>query len=384
MTHTEFYDRLGVSPSCTLSEIKKSYKKKAMKFHPDRPTGDEIKFKNVLEAYETLSDPVKRERYNRFGSTAGGGGGGPSPFTSAGFPFFNLSDIFQQSSQKMKPKNLFFTLRVTLEELYLGCQREVSIRVKNICEICKGKGGRNTRQCSTCEGTGSRFLLKQLKPGMFQRTTQPCHECFETGRTCNVNDVCAECKGKQMVSKMKTFSVDIPAGSKENQQFLFRGQGDVVKPGNHPGDVVVKIQTIHHPVFTREGDDLRLTKHISLSQSLLGVHFVINHLDKRKISIQSQQNHCTASHSVWKISQEGMVSQTGGGKGDLVVQIIVDFPRVLPAHERCALENIFKSNPQPRPENDFSREVILTEQVEKEEKSEPSSPSGKTEECSIQ
>ena len=211
---TKFYDILGVSPNATDTELKKAYRKQALKFHPDKNPNAGDKFKEISQAYEVLSDPEKREIYDEFGEDGikGQGGGGP------GGGFRSPMDVFNMffggggmpgsaGSSVRKTKPMVHTLKVSLEELYNGKKRKIAANRDIVCKECKGKGGLNVEKCLECKGRGMRVITKQFGPGMIQQMQSPCDKCGAKGEVVAKGSECKKCKGKATVRDKKIIEV---------------------------------------------------------------------------------------------------------------------------------------------------------------------------------
>ena len=296
----DYYEVLGVEKGASAEEIKKAYRKSAMKYHPDRNPGDkeaEEKFKEVGEAYEVLSDDDKRARYDQFGFAgvdpnygAGQGGYGGAGFGGFG-DFGDLGDIFgeffgggstrSRASQQNAPRrgeNVMARLELTFEEAAFGCEKEVaSQRIEN-CASCNGSGSADgvIETCSQCKGTGQVRTVQNFM-GMHMQSTAACPSCSGRGKI--VKNPCSTCKGKGKVRRTNKVKVKIPAGVDEGQSVRVRSEGCVGANGGPNGDLLVEIYIKRHPIFTREDRDVLCEVPISFTQAALGAKIQVPTLD---------------------------------------------------------------------------------------------------------
>ena len=295
----DYYEVLGVQKSATPEEIKKAYRKMAMKYHPDRNPDNkeaEEKFKEVGEAYEVLSDEGKRQRYDQFGfagvdpnygAGAGGAGygGGFSGFGDFGDIF---SDLFgggfgggRSSAQQNAPRrgeNIMSRLELTFEEASFGCEKEVTIQRIEKCGTCNGSGSADgvIETCSNCRGTGQVRTVQNFM-GMSMQSTAACPQCSGRGKI--VKNPCNTCKGKGKVRRNQKIKVKVPAGVDEGQSVRVRGEGSAGVNGGPSGDVLVEIYIKRHPIFTRRGMDVLCEVPITFTQAALGAEIQVPTLD---------------------------------------------------------------------------------------------------------
>ncbi|KAL8195996.1 hypothetical protein R6Q57_024996 [Mikania cordata] len=281
--NSKYYQILGVPQTATQDELKKAYRKSAIKNHPDKG-GDPEKFKELSQAYEVLSDPEKREIYDQYGEDAlkeGMGGGG----SSSGNPF----DIFEQffgggfggggssRTRKKQGEDVKQVLKVSLEDVYNGTTRKLSLSSNVLCKKCKGKGSKTgaSSRCYRCQGSGMRVTTRQISPGMIQQMQHVCSECRGS-----------EIEGKKVTQEKKVLEVHVEKGMQNGQKIVFEGQADEA-PDTVTGDIVFVLQLKEHPKFNRKQDDLYLEHNISLTEALCGFRFVLTHLDGRQLLIKT-------------------------------------------------------------------------------------------------
>jgi len=296
----DYYEVLGVQKSATADEIKKAYRKAAMKYHPDRNPGDkeaEAKFKEVGEAYEILSDDGKRQRYDQFGFAGvdpNFGAGGSGPYGAGGFGGFggfdDLGDIFgeffgggrssrtQQQNAPRRGENVMSHLELTFEEAAFGCEKEVSTQRIENCSVCNGSGS-SDGQVETCSQCGGRGQVRSVQNfmGMQMQSTTTCPQCSGRGKV--IKNPCNTCKGKGKVRKTNRVKVKIPAGVDHGQSVRVRGEGCVGSNGGVNGDLLVEIYIKRHPIFTREDFDVLCEVPISFTQAALGAKIQVPTID---------------------------------------------------------------------------------------------------------
>lgn len=291
----DYYEVLGVSKGASDAELKKAYRKMAVKYHPDQNPGDkeaEAKFKEINEAYEVLSDEQKRAQYDQFGHAAfeqGGAGG----FYGQGFDMGDLGDIFGSmfgfggfggggSARRNGPRqgnNVKVTIQLTFEEAAFGCTKEISMGILDECETCHGTGakpGTHAESCSKCNGTGQERFTQQ---SMFGAVTsvRTCSQCHGTGKT--IKDPCTTCRGAGRVRKTKKYEVNIPAGIDNGQAIRLSGKGEIGENGGGYGDLLVTAYVQPDRVFERRGFDVYCDVPITFVQAALGGEIVIKTID---------------------------------------------------------------------------------------------------------
>ncbi|MEI7970537.1 MAG: molecular chaperone DnaJ [Betaproteobacteria bacterium] len=348
MAKRDYYEVLGVNRDASDEDIKKAYRKLAMKFHPDRNPDSkdaEEKFKEVKEAYEMLSDPQKRAAYDSYGhagvdpSAAAAGGGGP------GFSGFEgvFGDIFgeifggggggRQRSNVYRGADLRYNLEISLEEAARGTETRIRIPTMDECETCHGSGakpGTQPKACATCGGHGQ----VRMQQGFFS-IQQTCPKCHGSGKV--VSDPCGSCSGVGRIKRQKTLSVKIPAGVDEGDRIRLSGEGEAGANGGPGGDLYVVIQIREHSVFTRDHNDLHCEMPISFTTAALGGEIEIPTLDgAAKIRIPSE----TQTGKVFRLRGKGIKGVRSGTHGDLLCHVVVETPVALTPRQRELLEEL--------------------------------------------
>ncbi|PON50904.1 Terminal organelle assembly protein [Parasponia andersonii] len=358
--NTRYYEILGVSKNASQDDLKKAYKKAAIKNHPDKG-GDPEKFKELAHSYEVLSDPEKREIYDQYGEDAlkegmGGGGGGHDPFDifqsffGGGNPFGGGSS--RGGRRQRRGEDVVHPLKVSLEDLYLGISKKLSLSRNVLCSKCNGKGSKSgeSMKCAGCQGSGMKVTIRQLGPSMIQQMQHPCNECKGTGETISDKDRCPACKGEKVVPEKKVVDVIVEKGMQNGQKITFPGASDEA-PDTVPGDIVFILQQKEHSKFKRKGDDLFYEHNLSLTEALCGFQFVLTHLDGRQLLIKSNPGEVVKPDSFKAINDEGMpMYQRPFMKGKLYLHFTVDFPDSLSPEQVKALEAVLP----PRPSSQIS------------------------------
>ncbi|XP_037918851.1 dnaJ homolog subfamily A member 1 isoform X2 [Hermetia illucens] len=342
---TAFYDILGVSPAATPDELKKAYRKLALKYHPDKNPNEGEKFKQISLAYEVLSDPEKRQIYDEGGEAAiKKGGAGGAEFTSPMHLFEMLfGDAFGGGRRReMRGKDLIHQMAVTLEELYNGAVRKLALQKSVICDKCDGRGGKKgaVEKCQQCRGSGVQTKVQSIGPGIMQQIEQVCRRCMGQGEIINEKDRCKNCNGRKTVRDRKILEVHVEKGMRDGQKIQFSGEGDQ-EPGLQPGDIIIVLEEKEHPVFMRAGNDLVMKRPIQLVEALCGFQMVIKTLDNRDLVITSLPGEVIKNDQTKCIMGEGMpMYKNPFEKGRLIIQFQVIFPEritpeVVPTLEQC-------------------------------------------------
>ena len=369
-TKRDYYEVLGLSKGASAEEIKKAYRKLAVKYHPDKNPGDkeaEEKFKEAAEAYSVLSDPDKKARYDQFGH-AGVEGAGPD--FSNGFGDLNdiLNEMFggafsggfggfsgfgggrsNQRQQKVyRGRDIRVRVRLTLEEIAKGVEKEISIEKSVPCHDCGGRGAKSSsdiKTCPACHGTGQ--VQRVVNTFLGQTVTySTCQQCGGEGKI--ISNPCRTCGGSGLVRKRETIKVKIPAGVEAGMQLTLHGEGHAAKNNGVNGDLLVVIEEQEHPNFKREGNNLFYTKIISSPEAILGGDVEIPGIDGTyKIKVEPG----TQSGTVVRLKGRGLPTVNGyGGTGDLYVKLVVWIPKKVDKDDKTTLESMRAKgtfNPDP-------------------------------------
>lgn len=330
MSKRDYYEVLGVAKGADDKDIKKAYKRLAMKFHPDRTQGDkamEEKFKEVQEAYEVLSDEQKRAAYDRYGHAGvdpnrGGGGAGGADFGDIFGDVFG--DIFggggrRGQSRAQRGSDLRYNLELSLEEAVRGKSVDIKVPTMVSCDSCDGSGakkGTSAKSCGTCHGAGQ----VTMRQGFFA-VQQTCPTCNGRGKI--IPDPCSKCHGEGRVEKTKTLSVKIPAGVDTGDRIRLTGEGEAGMHGAPAGDLYVQVHVKEHPIFVRDGNNLYCDVPLSFTTAALGGEIDVPTLDGRvKLKIPAE----TQTDKMFRLRGKGVQSVRGGGVGDLVCKVVIETP----------------------------------------------------------
>ena len=384
MSKRDYYEVLGVSKSASQEEIKKSYRKQAIKYHPDKNPGDkdaETKFKEAAEAYEVLSHADKRSRYDRFGhagvGSAAGAGGFGGGMTMEDI-FENFGDIFggafggsfggfsgfggfgssrQRGRRVIKGSNLRVKVTLSFKDIAHGVNKKIKVNKYLTCDACNGNGAKDSSSysnCSTCHGTGQVIKVTSTFLGQMQ-TTSTCHVCGGEGKI--ITSKCTKCHGEGIVKDSEVISLDIPAGVAEGMQLSVSGNGNAARRGGINGDLIVLIHEEKHPDLIRDGNDLIYGLYLNFAEAALGAPVEIPTVDgKVKIKIEPG----TQPGKILRLRGKGLPEVNGYGKGDLLVNINVWIPKNLSKEEQKQVEHLansenFKPQPSSEDKNFFER-----------------------------
>lgn len=365
---TKFYECLGIPPDASDSDIKRAYRKLAVKYHPDKnpdPAAQE-KFKEIGRAYEVLSDEEKRKIYDRYGEDGLDGSGGPgmsandifAQFFGGASPFGGMFGGMGGERGERRGKDVGHAMPVTLEDLYNGKTKKISLNKQIICPQCTGSGSKvkgKPAQCPDCRGQGVKFIIRQLGPGMVQQMQTVCPACNGEGTCVKPEDRCQGCKGNRITQEKKMLEVHIDKGMRNNEKIVFSREGDQHPDIKIPGDVVIVLQEKKHDRFERQGKDLVMQKTISLKEALCGFSFPVEHLDKRVLLVKSTPGELIKPGQTKSIPNEGMPTKGNPfDKGQLLIRFEVEMPESLTEEQLKVLAKVLP-DPQ-RMEMDFNKD----------------------------
>ena len=367
MAKRDYYEILGVNKNASADEIKKAYRKLAIKYHPDKNPGNkeaEEKFKEAAEAYSVLSDADKKAKYDQFGH-AGVDGAGPD--FSGGFGNLNgiLNDLFggafggfgagfgsgfgggRRQERVYKGRDIRVRAKLTLEEIANGVEKEISIEKSVPCPDCGGRGAKNSSDikiCPACNGSGQ---VQRVVNSFFGQTVtySTCQQCGGEGKI--ISNPCHKCSGSGLVRQRETIKVKIPAGVESGMQLTVQGEGHAAKNNGINGDLLVVIEELEHPLFKREGTNLFHTAIISMIDAVLGCEITVPCLDGTyKIKVEPG----TQSGKIVRLKGKGLPSLNGYGNGDLYVKLSVWIPKKLNKEEKAMFESLRNNeNMKPNP-----------------------------------
>jgi len=367
LSKRDYYEVLGVDKSASSPEIKKAYRKLAIKFHPDKNEGDasaEAKFKEATEAYEVLSDDKKKQAYDQYGFAGVDGMGGPS-FNANAFHGFEdifggggFEDIFGSffggggqrrghGRQQQRGSDLRYDMKITFHDSVFGTKKEIKYRKDVSCDACGGSGakpGSNKKTCSTCGGQGQ----VRRNSGFFS-VAQTCPTCGGAGSV--IEDPCNVCHGRGIEEKAQKVNVTIPAGISHGKRIRLNQKGDSAPQGGVPGDLYVYISVESHKTFERDGNDLYCAIPVTFTQAALGSDIFVKTLDDKKIKLKISPG--TQSGKLLRIKGEGVFYLNTSRRGDMYVKLIVDVPTKLNSKEKKLLKDFAElhgedDNPEPR------------------------------------
>ena len=370
----DYYARLGLKKGATKEEIKKAFKKKAMKYHPDRAPEDkkkeyEEKFKEINEAVSVLGDDKKRQQYDQFGSSAFSGASGAggfqgydfsdimSQFRGGNFGGGGFDDIFdqlfggggsRQGTRARRGADLLYETEITLEGAAQGVEQDVNLNKLERCIKCEGKGAHKFDDCHHCHGSGHVKRTQRTPFGIIQQSG-PCPYCHAKGEL--PQDSCGECGGEGLVRKKKKIEITIPAGVANGMRLRVSGEGEVGANNGPSGDLYVEVHVKEHKFFTREDNDLRITIPISFSQAALGDEIEVPTIDgKAKLKIPAG----TASETIFRMRDKGIPFLNHVGTGDQMVKVRIEVPEKLTKKQK----ELIKQLKEEKPSKSFFKKVF--------------------------
>ena len=363
----DYYALLGVSRDAGNDELKKAYRKLARQLHPDVNDAPDAadRFKEVTSAYEVLSDPQKRAVYDRGGDPLSSGGMGGGAGFGQGFSFDDIMDAFfgqgggsrgGPRSRVQRGQDALLRLTVDLAEAAFGVTHEIKVDTAVVCETCQGRGGAEGSEpvtCSTCHGHGDVQHVQRSPLGNI-RTSRPCPTCHGFGTV--IPDPCHECGGDGRVRSRRSLTVKVPAGVDQGTRIQMSGEGEVGPGGGPPGDLYLEINVQPHPVFTRKGDQLRCQVTVPMTAAALGVHVELptlesdltDHVDAATVELDISPGTQSGDHLT--VRGQGVPRLRGVGRGDLVVEVVVETPSRLDDEQRELLKKLAAVRGEEQPE----------------------------------
>lgn len=349
MAKRDYYEVLGVERGASVEEIKKAYRRLARQYHPDfnKSPDAEVKFKEINEAYEVLSDPQKRQQYDHFGhQTDFNGFGGFNGADFSGFGFESIFESFFGGGQRHRPgpeqgSHLRYDLEITLEDAYFGRKKEIKILRTELCPDCKGsraKPGTKPETCSACGGSGQQRHVRNTPFGSMINVVT-CLACGGEGKI--IKEPCPACRGQGRVVRERKIEVRIPPGVEHGSRLRISGEGEAGLRGGPPGDLYVVISIRPHKLFKREGSDLIYEMSLDMARAALGMEVEVPTLEKNPAVLRIPEG--TQPGSVFRLKGKGMPWLRGSGKGDLKVKVNVTVPRHLSARQKQLLNDFIKA-----------------------------------------
>ncbi len=357
----DYYNLLGVTRDVGTEDLKKAYRKLAMRYHPDRNSeaDAENRFREVTEAYEVLRDPEKRSLYDRFGEA----GIRRGPASGAGYGGFDFSDAFEVfmrefgglgdlfggrrrgTGRSRRGSDLKIRVKLSLEDAARGIERTTHVKILDPCDRCSGSGvepGARIERCGTCGGAGEVRQVQRSMLGQFV-SVRPCPACGGAGET--VSERCTDCRGEGRVRHDRVVKLDVPAGVSTDDYLKLSGRGDAGMAGGPRGDILVLVEVVEDPRFKRSGDDLVYTLAITMSQAALGARLEIPTIIDGQAMLEIPAG--IQSSQALRLRQRGMPRLRGSGRGDQIVRVLVWTPTNLSREEREAIERLAEVERDP-------------------------------------
>ncbi|WFD11576.1 molecular chaperone DnaJ [Tepidibacter hydrothermalis] len=355
MSKRDYYEVLGVEKGASDQELKKAYRKLAMKYHPDRNPDNkeaEDKFKEANEAYEVLSDAQKRQNYDQFGHAGANGGHGGFDFNGSGFGGFEdifgdmFGDIFGggRSRRRNGPErgsDIRYRMTISFEDAAFGIEKEITINRSESCDECSGTGakpGTSKKTCPTCGGSGE-VKQAQRTPFGTMMNVRPCHACSGSGSI--IETPCSKCSGKGEVNKKKQVNIKIPAGIDDGSAIRLSGEGELGLRGGPRGDLYVVIDVLPHKLFERDGNDVYCEMPITFAQAALGDEVEVPTLDG-KVKYKIPEG--TQTGTVFRLREKGIPRLRSKTRGDQYVKVVVEVPKKLSENQKDLLKQFAKES----------------------------------------
>lgn len=362
MADKDYYKTLGVEKNANKDDIKKAFKKLAMKYHPDRAPDDkkveyEAKFKEINEAVSILGDDKKRQQYDQFGSASFQGGSAGSGFEGFDYSdimsqfrsgaFGHFDDVFEhvfggstsRRGRARRGADLGYETEITLEEVAQGTTKNISLNKLERCADCSGRGATSFETCSQCHGSGSIKRTQRTPFGIFQQTG-PCSHCQGQGES--AKNSCPKCHGEGVVRKRKEIEVKIPAGIEEGMRLRVTGEGEIGSSNGPAGDLYVILHVKDHPYFERKENDLHILIPISFTQAALGDEVEVPTIDgKAKLKIPAGTN----SETILRMAGKGIPDVHGDEPGDQMVKVRIEVPQKLSKKQVELIKQLHEEKP---------------------------------------
>lgn len=352
---TKLYDILGVSPSASDDEIKRSFRKLAVKYHPDKIghiTDEKLKaeysekFKEISKANEILSDPQSRKKYDKFGENVPNSHEGMNPF-----------EMFaRQERQAKRIPPIGVPIKISLENVYHCKKQKITYNRKKWCSCCNGLGGENVTICNKCQGKGAIIQMVQLAPGFVTQTQGPCHKCKGKGKC--ADKICAKCNGDCIIDETVEEIIPLEKGIKNGDKIIIHNKGHHPEKKSEAGDVVVIVEIEPHNSYQQKGNNLIYEQSIDLVDALCGGQIILHHLGGHQIIVKLDQ--IIHPGQLYYLHGEGLAAKSGNDKGDLIINFKIIFPKSLDENTKHAISKaLSKSTPKSTKTSDNCYESTL-------------------------